>query len=65
MVILQYITGIVLWQNIIAKIAKAGLNTILQKKLNKNNDHIYKITRIFEILYGNLNHGHWANLVEL
>ncbi len=36
----------------------------LSKKLSKKNDHIYKLTRLAEILYGNLNHGHWADLVE-
>ena len=36
----------------------------LSRKLSKKDDHIYKLTRMAEILYGNLNHGHWANLVE-
>ncbi len=36
----------------------------LSKKLSKKDDHIYKLTRLSEILYGNLNRGHWANLVE-
>lgn len=36
----------------------------LSKKLSKKDDNIYKLTRIAEILYGNLNHGHWADLVE-
>ena len=36
----------------------------LSKQLCKENDHIYKLTRIYEILYANLNHGYWANLVN-
>ena len=36
----------------------------LSRKLSKNDEHIYKITRMSEILYGNLQHGHWADLVE-
>ena len=36
----------------------------LSKKLSKKDDHVYKLTRLAEILYGNLNKGHWANLVE-
>lgn len=36
----------------------------LSKKLSKKDGHIYKLTRLAEILYGNLNKGHWANLVE-
>ena len=30
----------------------------LSRKLSKKDDHIYKLTRMAEILYGNLNHGH-------
>ena len=36
----------------------------LSKKLSKKDDHVYKLTRLAEILYGNLNKGHWASLVE-
>lgn len=36
----------------------------LSKKLSKKEEHIYKLTRLYEILYGNLNHGYWANLVN-
>ncbi len=36
----------------------------LSKKLSKKDDHIYKITRLAEILYGNLNHGYWTQLVK-
>ena len=36
----------------------------LSKKLSKKDNHIYKLTRLAEILYGNLNKGYWANLVE-
>ena len=36
----------------------------LSRKLSKKDDHIYKLTRLAEILYGNLNKGYWANLVE-
>lgn len=36
----------------------------LSRKLSNKNDHIYKLTRFAEFLYGNLNHGHWADLVE-
>lgn len=37
----------------------------LTRTLSKKDDHIYKLTRLAEILYGNLNHGHWAELVEI
>lgn len=37
---------------------------VLSRKLSKKDDHIYKLTRLAEILYGNLNKGHWAELVE-
>ena len=30
----------------------------------KKDNHIYKITRLAEILYNNLNNGYWASLVE-
>lgn len=46
------------------KNCKSKIECNISKKLTKKDDHIYKITRIFEILYGNLNHGHWADLVE-
>ena len=36
----------------------------LSKKLSKKDSNIYKLTRMAEILYGNLNQGYWANLVE-
>ena len=36
----------------------------LSKKLSKKDHHVYKLTRLAEILYGNLNKGYWANLVE-
>lgn len=36
----------------------------LARKLSKKDNHIYRLTRLAEILYGNLNHGHWADLVE-
>lgn len=36
----------------------------LSRKLTKKDDHIYKLTRLVEILYGNLNRGYWADLVE-
>ncbi|MGN0005989.1 MAG: hypothetical protein ACI37Z_08475 [Candidatus Gastranaerophilaceae bacterium] len=36
----------------------------LSKKLSKEDDHIYKLTRLYEILYHNLNHGYWADLVN-
>ncbi len=36
----------------------------LSRKLSRKDDHIYRLTRLAEILYGNLNHGHWADLVE-
>jgi len=37
---------------------------MLAKKLSKKEEHIYKVTRLAEILYGNLNHGYWADLVK-
>lgn len=37
---------------------------MLAKKLSKKEEHIYKVTRLVEILYGNLNHGYWADLVK-
>ena len=46
------------------KCCKSKQECDLSKKLSKKDDHIYKLTRIAEILYGNLNHGHWADLVE-
>lgn len=36
----------------------------LSRKLSKKDDHIYKITRMLEILYKNLHRGHWSDLVE-
>ena len=36
----------------------------LSRKLSKKDNHIYKITRLAEILYNNLNNGYWASLVE-
>ena len=36
----------------------------LSRKLSKKDDHIYKLTRLSEILYGNLKKGHWAELVD-
>ena len=46
------------------KNCKSRYECDLSKKLNKKDNHIYKLTRIYEILYENLNHGHWANLVN-
>ena len=37
----------------------------LSRKLSKNDDHIYRITRLAEILYGNIHHGHWADMLEM
>ena len=37
----------------------------IARKLSKKDSHIYKLTRMAEILYGNLNHGYWADLVEI
>ena len=36
----------------------------LSKKLSKKDHHVYKLTRLAEILYGNLNKGYWAKLVD-
>ena len=47
------------------KNCKNQIECNISKKLTKKDGHIYKITRIFETLYGNLNQGYWANLVEL
>ena len=47
------------------KICKNQYECDLSKKLSKKDSHIYKLTRMTEILYGNLNHGYWANLVEV
>lgn len=46
------------------KNCKSRYECNLSKKLSKKDGHIYKITRLAEILYGNLNHGHWADMVE-
>lgn len=46
------------------KICQNQYECDLSKKLSKKDSPIYKLTRMAEILYGNLNHGHWANLVE-
>ena len=40
------------------------MNVIYPKKLSKKDDHVYKLTRLAEILYGNLNKGYWAELVD-
>ena len=34
------------------------------QELSKKEEHIYKVTRLAEILYGNLNHGYWVDLVK-
>lgn len=34
------------------------------RKLSNKDSHIYRLTRMAEILYGNLNQVHWADLVE-
>lgn len=46
------------------KICKSKVECDISRKLSKKDDHIYKITRLAEILYGNLNHGYWADLAE-
>lgn len=47
------------------KICQNKYECDLSRKLSKKDNHIYKLTRMAEILYGNINHGHWANLVEM
>ena len=37
---------------------------LLTKKYSKKDYHVMKLTRIFEILYDNLNCGYWADLVD-
>ena len=46
------------------KICKSRSECDMTRKLSRKDKHIYRITRLVEILYGNLNHGHWAELVE-
>lgn len=46
------------------KICKSKFECELSKKYTKKDDHFYKMTRIFEILYGNLNKGYWASFLE-
>lgn len=46
-------------QDMIAKTAGSIEECMLAKKLSKKEEHIYKETRLAEILYGNLNHGYW------
>ena len=36
----------------------------ISKKLSKKDDHLYKLTRMVEILYENIHHGHWADMVD-
>ena len=36
----------------------------IARKFNKNDFHIFKITRMFEILYSNITYGYWADLVD-
>lgn len=36
----------------------------LSRRLSKKDAHVFKITRLAEILYNNLNHGYWADLVQ-
>ena len=46
------------------KKCKSKIECDIARKLSKKDDHIYKVTRLAEILYRNLNHGYWANLAE-
>ena len=46
------------------KDCKSKAECDLAKNLSKKDDHIYKLTRLAEILYGNIHHGHWADLVK-
>ena len=46
------------------KNCKSKIECNIARKLSKKDEHIYKLTRLAEILYGNLNHGYWANLVK-
>ena len=43
---------------------RSKLECEISKKYSQKDSHIYKMTRIFEILYGNLNKGYWADFVE-
>lgn len=46
------------------KICNIKFECDLSKRLSKKDKHIMRITRLFEILYGNLNRSYWANLIE-
>ena len=36
----------------------------ISRKIGKKDFHIFKLTRILEILYSNISYGYWANLID-
>ena len=46
------------------KSCKSKYECDLSRKLSNKDAHIYKLTRLAELLYNNLNHGYWADLVK-